>query len=197
MRRWVTIGHDGHMRVMLKFEIDCDVDAAWRALHSPTVVSELYTPLMQLRPIDQLPTSWEPGAHGEVQMLAAGVIPVGRQLIRVSDHERTVRGQRVRIFHDSGIPLSGPLSTLTRWDHQMAVSEIPGRPDRTLWRDRLIIEGATAPLFWPAMWAAWQWRQARITALAPSWAYDPELDDAFDEEDALEAVGADSLAEDA
>ena len=48
----------------------------------------------------------------------------------------------------------------------------PASPARTLWRDRLVIGGAAAPALWPVLWAMWQWRQARITALAPSWAYD-------------------------
>ena len=47
---------------------------------------------------------------------------------------------------------------------------------RTLWRDRLVIDGPTAPLLWPVLWGVWQWRGARIRALAPTWAHDLELD---------------------
>ena len=65
------------------------------------------------------------------------------------------------------------------WDHQMAVSSVAGHPNRTLWRDRLTIGGASAPLLWPTLWALWQWRQLRITQLAPSWAFDlPEAEPA-------------------
>jgi hypothetical protein len=99
----------------------------------------------------------------------------------------------VRIFRDSGIPLTGALAALDVWDHQIAVSPAPGDPGRTLWRDRLVIGGAAAPALWPVLWAMWQWRQARIKALAPSWAYDlPAAEPATREAEAVEpeAVGA-------
>ncbi|MBN9187116.1 MAG: hypothetical protein J0I62_01265, partial [Microbacterium sp.] len=44
---------------------------------------------------------------------------------------------------------------------------------KTLWRDRLVIGGRAAPALWPVLWATWQWRAARIRALAPTWAHDP------------------------
>jgi hypothetical protein len=97
------------------------------------------------------------------------MLPIGTQLIDVSDLERVANRQRVRILRDSGIPLSGPLAALDVWDHQMAVSPAPGDPSRTLWRDRLVIGGAAAPALWPVLWSIWQWRAARLRALAPSW----------------------------
>jgi hypothetical protein len=164
------------MRVLQKFTIDCDADAAWRALHSPRAVAELYGPLVDLAPLDPggLPTSWEPGGEVAVALALGGAIPLGRQLIHVTD--ATVADPRdgapVRIFRDSGIPISGPLAGLDVWDHQIAVSAAPGDPGRTLWRDRLVIGGAVAPLVWPVLWALWQWRATRVRALAPGWAHD-------------------------
>jgi hypothetical protein len=167
------------MRILLKLVIDCDADAAWRALHSPRAVAELYGPMVDLAPLgpDALPTAWEPGADVGVEMRLVGRVPLGRQLIHVS--ERTVPGPHgpVRIFRDSGIPIAGPLAALDVWDHQMAVSPAPGDPAKTLWRDRLVIGGRAAPVLWPALWATWQWRAARIRALAPSWAHDPAPED--------------------
>jgi hypothetical protein len=163
------------MRIMLKFVIDCDADAAWRALHSPRAVAELYGPLLQMDPLaaEGLPTSLESGADVPVQLSIAGALPVGRQLIHVSERRVEEADGDVRILRDSGIPLTGPLAALDVWDHQMAVSPAPGDPTRTLWRDRLVIGGAAAPALWPGLWATWQWRGARIRALAPSWAHDP------------------------
>lgn len=170
------------MRILLKLVIDCDADAAWRAVHSPRAVAELYGPLMQLSPMDPqgLPTAWESGTDAPVQLSVAGLVPVGRQLIHVS--ERTVQDANgpVRIFRDSGIPLTGPLASLDVWDHQMAISAAPEDPTKTLWRDRLTIGGPTALALWPMLWATWQWRAARIAAMAPTWAHDPELDPAAD-----------------
>jgi hypothetical protein len=178
------------MRVLLKLEIDCDADAAWRALHSPRAVAELYGPLIDLAPLDPegLPTSWAPRRADEptrmpqaigVQLRLGGILPLGRQLIQPSDLILTDPrdGAPVRTLRDTGMPLTGPLAGLDVWDHQIAVSPLPGDPARTLWRDRLVIAGATAPLVWPVLWSTWQWRAARIRALAPGWAYDPPAED--------------------
>lgn len=166
------------MRVLLKLTIDCDADAAWRAVHSPRAVAELYGPLIGLEALDPagLPTRWEPGGGVAVGMALGGAVPLGRQLIAVSDRFTADRNGPVRIFHDSGRPLTGPLAALDVWDHQMAISPAPGDPTRTLWRDRLVIGGGAAPALWPLLWSIWQWRAARIRALAPTWAYDPPQD---------------------
>ncbi|MDE0545288.1 hypothetical protein [Microbacterium sp. C7(2022)] len=163
------------MRILLKMVIDCDSDAAWRALHSPRAVGELYGPLVDLTPLETtgLPTTWAPGADIPVQLSALGGIPIGRQFIHISERETASAHGPVRILRDSGIPLTGPLASLDVWDHQMAVSPAPGDPTKTLWRDRLVIGGPTALALWPVLWATWQWRAARIRALAPTWAHDP------------------------
>jgi hypothetical protein len=161
------------MRILLKLVIDCDPDAAWRAIHSPRVVAELYGPLLELAPMAEPPTSFDTGTDLPVRMTVAGRVEVGSQLISVTERETTDGRGRVRIFRDSGIPLTGPLAALDVWDHQMAVSDAPGEPGKTLWRDRLVIGGRAAPLLWPVLWSAWQWRGARIRALAPTWAHDP------------------------
>jgi len=164
------------MRILLKLVIDCDADAAWRALHSPRAVAELYGPLVRIDPIDALPTSWGRGDDAAVR-LSFGHVPIGIHLIDVSDVERVVDGHRVRILRDTGIPLSGPLAGLDVWDHQMAVSAAPGDPARTLWRDRLVIGGRVAPALWPVLWSVWQWRAARLRTLASSWDHDPQHPD--------------------
>ncbi|MFT4281949.1 hypothetical protein [Microbacterium sp.] len=174
------------MRILLKLRLDCDADAAWRALHSPRAVGELYGPFVTLTPMaaEGLPTRFEPGMDAPVRMgvetRVAGTIHLGAQLIHVSDRYAEDRHGPVRIFRDSGIPLTGPLASLDVWDHQMAVSPLPGDPSRTLWRDRLVIGGPTAAALWPALWATWQWRGARLRRLAPTWAHEPESSDADD-----------------
>lgn len=161
------------MRIMLKLVLDCDADAAWRALHSPRAVAELYGPLLELQPFGPpLPTSLEPGDDVPVQLSLCGTVPLGRQLIHVSDRFTSDARGPVRVLRDSGIPLTGPLSSLEVWDHQMAVS--PTDDGRTLWRERLVIGGGAALALWPMLWATWQWRAARLRALAPTWAFDPE-----------------------
>ncbi len=126
---------------------------------------------MDMQPLDPLPSAWEPGSEAAVGLSIGGLIPLGRQLIHISDRRREEGDVPVRILRDSGIPLSGPLAALDAWDHQIAVSPVPGSPDRTLWRERLVIGGCAAPALWPGLWAIWQWRAARIRALAPSWSH--------------------------
>ena len=40
------------MRIMLKLVLDCDADAAWRALHSPRAIADLYGPIVDMMPMD-------------------------------------------------------------------------------------------------------------------------------------------------
>ncbi len=163
------------MRILLKLVLDCDADAAWRALHSPRAVAELYGPFVELEPLaERLPTALTPGLDVPVRMSVGGVVPLGAQLIHTTD--RYVEDSRgpVRILRDSGIPLTGPLAALDVWDHQMAVSPAPGDPSRTLWRDRLVIGGGAAAPLWPVLWSVWQWRGLRLRQLAPTWAHDPD-----------------------
>ncbi len=166
------------MRILLKLVLDCDADAAWRALHSPRAIAELYGPLLQMQPMSPsgAPTSLEPGTDFPVALSAAGFVPLGQQLIHTSDHTTRDANGVVRIFRDSGIPLTGALASLDVWDHQMAVSPAPGDATKTLWRDRLVIGGPAAAPLWPLLWATWQWRGARLRALAPTWAHDPADD---------------------
>lgn len=161
------------MRIHLKLVLDCDADAAWRALHSPRVLAELYGPLVSLDPLaGALPTRLDHGSDVPMRMRVAGV-PLGSQLIHVTDTVTEDSRGPVRILRDSGIPLTGPLSVLDVWDHQMAVSPAPGAPDKTLWRERLVIRGLAAPALWPTLWSIWQWRAGRLLTLAPTWAFDP------------------------
>lgn len=180
----ITITQTGGMYVQLKFPMDTPSDAAWRALRSVAVVRELYSPLVDVRPLgDFIPengsasvelenleavaTMWEPGSV-ECRARLFGIIPLGRQIIRVS-FEQAEDG-RTNLFVDTGGATSGPLALLTGWRHRMAVSPLPGDPGRSLWRDRVEFHGPMAPLYWPVLWALWQWRGQKIRALAPGWA---------------------------
>ena len=139
------------MRILLKLVIDCDADAAWRAVHSPRAVAELYGPLMELSPLvpGGLPTSWEPGDDVPVQLSLGGVVPMGRQLIHTSDRV-TEDAERVgphlpRQRHPAHRPAREP-RRLGPPDGDLAA---PGDPTKTLWRDRLVIGGPTALALWP------------------------------------------------
>src|SRR3546814_262393 len=133
------------MRILLKLVIDCDADAAWRAVHSPRAVAELYGPLLAMEPLAAAPTSWEAGTDPPVQLSLAGPVPMGRQLISVSERKAADAHGRVRILRDRDIPLPGPLPSTDVWDHQLSVAPAPGDPTRPLRRDRAGNGGPPAP----------------------------------------------------
>ena len=181
------------MRVLLKFLLDCDPDAAWRALQSPTAFREVALPWLDFQPDGDtsFPTVWGGGEH-RVRVRALGAFTVGTQAIRLDTLRPAGEAEHAtRILRDSGGGTGGVLSALPHLDHRMAIAPDPAGPDadgrlRTLYRDQLIVRaGALTPLAWYTLWAFWQWRGHRLRRLAPTWAYDPpaasvteELDEA-------------------
>lgn len=161
------------MRVLLKLTLDCQVDAAWRALASPAVLREAVAPWLDFDAPEggELPTVWSEGPH-RVRPLAFGRWPAGEEIVDISYPGGLPEG--VRMLRDGGGAVSGPFAAFARWDHRMAVSSLPD--GRTLYRDQLRASTgnpvADAALWYPT-WAFWQWRGARLRALAPTWRFDP------------------------
>ena len=154
------------MRILLKLELDCTSDAAWRAIRSPDVfraVSAPFTTFDSLEP-GGFPSSWPEGEH-IVRAKAFGVAEIGDQSIKLEFLEPR---NGVRAVRDTGRGLSGPLTLVSTWEHTMAVSALPGA--RTLYRDQLKVEaGVLTPLLWIGFWAFWQWRGIQIARLSRDW----------------------------
>ena len=164
------------MRVLLKEILDCPPDAAWRALQSPAVFREVSSPLISVESLeaDGFPSIWEPGEH-PVELTALGLVPMGKQVIRLE--MSTERRDGVRIVRDTGRGVSGALEAVTLWDHRMAVSADPAGTGKTLYRDQLIFgTGALTLPSWPVFWAMWQWRMLQLKRLAPTWRFDVGID---------------------
>ncbi|MFD1714782.1 hypothetical protein ACFSBZ_09895 [Amnibacterium flavum] len=158
------------MRVLLKLILDCEPEAAWRAIQSPTVFREASLPLLTFRSLEPngFPNRWEEGAH-PIRMSIAGV-PLGSQTIGIEFPER--RHEGVQILRDNGAGLTGLNTVFDKWDHRMAIAADPAGTGKTLYRDRLSFSAGPLTLaVWPSMWALWQLRGARLTALAPSWTH--------------------------
>jgi hypothetical protein len=165
------------MTVMLKERLECRPDAAWRALRSPTVMREVAGPWLGYASLEDsgFPSIWEPGGH-PVRLLAGGLVPVGEQDIDI--RLDTTSHDGVRIVRDAGHGMAGVPATIRSWYHRMAVAPHPDDPAATLYRDRLEFDaGALTPLMWPGMWSLWQWRGARIKALAPGFDELPAADE--------------------
>lgn len=154
-----------HMRVLLKLVLDCSPDAAWKAIRSPQVLTEVSWPLTQFTSLEPngFPEVWEAGEH-PVEVKALGLVPMGEQVIGISFP--TLPG--VRAMRDTGRGLSGPLALITSWQHTLTVAEAPG--GKTLYRDQLKFEaGALTLLLWPVYWAFWQWRAIGLARSAKRW----------------------------
>lgn len=161
------------MRVLLKLILDCEPDAAWRAVRSPAVFREVSSPLLEFSSLEPagFPSIWTPGEH-PVSVRAAGLVPMGQQVIRLAMSEDRIDG--VRIVRDTGYGISGPVAATTAWDHRMAIAPDPAGTGKTLYRDQLKFSaGRVSALAWPSFWAFWQWRGIRLHQLAPTWAFDP------------------------
>jgi hypothetical protein len=154
------------MRILLKLELDCTPDAAWTAIRSPKnlrAVSFPFTTFASLED-DDFPELWPEGRH-LVSVRALGLTDIGRQSIDVSYSERP---GGVRMMRDSGGGVSGPLSLVTHWRHEMAVSPLPN--GRTLYRDQLRFSAGVLTLpMWLFYWVFWQWRAFGLRRLAPTW----------------------------
>ena len=153
------------MRVLLKIVLDCEPDAAWRAIRSPSVLREVSAPLTTFESLEAggFPAVWEAGEH-PVRVKALGIIPLGEQIIGIS--YPTLPG--VRAMRDTGRGLSGQLALITSWQHTLTVAPAPG--GGTLYRDQLrFTAGPLTLLLWPVYWAFWQWRAIGMRRLARGW----------------------------
>ncbi len=162
------------MRILLKTVLDCDPDTAWRAIRSPAVLQAVSAPWMGFESREEggFPEEWPTGEH-VVCVKAFGIVPIADQVIGISFPQRR---DGVRMMRDNGRGLVGAFAPMRRWQHSLTVAAAPG--GRTLYRDQLIIEaGVLTPLFWAGTWAFWQWRAARMRALAPTWASRPSVPD--------------------
>ena len=153
------------MRVLLKFELDCSADVAWRAIRSPAGLKQVSAPFMEFHSEQGgFPEMWPAGEH-LVHVKLFGLASMGRQVIAISFPQP--RGN-TRLVRDTGYGISGVFTSVNNWRHTMAVT--PLSSGRTLYRDELRVDaGALTPLMWPAYWAFWQWRAIRMRMLARSW----------------------------
>lgn len=154
------------MRILLRAVIACPPDAAWALLTTPAGMRSVAAPLLDFRSLEPggFPARWPEGSH-TVELLAFGVLPVGRQTVDISFERRGDARTGTRIVHDTGQALSWPLTLTTRWHHRMAVSGTPG--GSTLFRDELRFSaGVLTPVLWLGYWVFWQWRLRGIIRLA-------------------------------
>ena len=148
------------MKISTRATLDCSIDSAWEALHTPEVFRAVSAPFTVFRtpPGGELPQRFEPGVDYGVDVWASGILPLGRQTIHLTDQ---VTDWTSRTVTDTGHGDSGALGQLRAWNHQMRLT---ARPDgRTDFHDTLSVRaGAITPLLWLAMRVMWSWRAMRL-----------------------------------
>ena len=144
------------MDIRLKLTLDADIETVWDALARPAQMQAAASPFIRVRSLEKggFPAKWIPDTPHRVALSLFGLIPLGTQVVEPHFELRS-NGERAVV--DSGAPTSGPLTSLTEWEHTMAVSAINDR--QTSYRDRLHIGGGwlTVP-FGIGLWFMWQLR---------------------------------------
>lgn len=157
------------MRITVTFDLECDPDTTWRALHAPAVIASVYGPLLRMRSEGPMPAALTDGDTLRVRLLVWPGLVVGRQLIRITDEREFIDGRERRTMHDRGQPLRGPLALLRGWHHRMSLTPSRSLPGGTTWHDTLEATGPFAALYRPALALVWRMRAARIRRLARGW----------------------------
>lgn len=157
--------NNGQVRVRVSTTLACSIDAAWEALHTPGVFTRVSAPFTRFRPVDSaLPERFDTDTDYRVTVLAFGLIPIGRQTIRLVDQ---VDHWATRSTTDVGHGDSGALAQLSGWRHQM---RLQARPDgHTDFRDELQAKaGVLTPFAWLGLQVFWWWRASRLRRIALS-----------------------------
>jgi ligand-binding SRPBCC domain-containing protein len=155
------------MHVGLRIVLDAPVEVVRDALRSPQVMVAVTEPLLVYRSRDPrgFPPHWTPGEPHPIAADVFGVLPAGDTWVDLDAYD--VDG--VPVQRDNGGGESGLFGLMTM-RHRMAATAIDD--EHTLLRDRLTYRMRPAVLgllLWPGLWVTWQWRAARMRALAPSW----------------------------
>jgi hypothetical protein len=124
--------------------LDAEPGAVWEELQRPALLEYVASPLVVFDPVDprSFPEQWGADEY-EVAMRLFGVVPLGRQTIRVSTVRATdTEGEQFYQLRDDG---SGRLVPV--WDHRISVRETAD--GKTVYTDEIEVEaGVLTPLVW-------------------------------------------------
>lgn len=158
------------MHVGLRIVLNAPVEVVRDALLAPEVMVAVTRPMLVYRSLSAagFPRRWTPGTPHPVRADAFGVLSSGRTRVDID----LIEIDGVPVQRDNGGGTSGLFARMDM-QHRMAATPLPD--GRTLFRDRLSYRTRPRPLgivLWPGLWVVWQWRAARMRALAPTWRLD-------------------------
>ena len=143
------------MTVVLTTRLEAPPDRVWELLWRPETLMHVAWPLLRFVPTEPLPRRWREGGVYAVKVRLGGVLPIGRQEIRVSSG---VEGDE-RWLRDDGRG-----SLVRRWDHRVRVA--PSPDGGTRYTDEIDVEaGALTPVVRAFAELFYRHRQRRWRAL--------------------------------
>ena len=122
--------------IVLSCHLAAPMDRIWAEVQRPELLHFVAHPLLRFRPVrpDRFPSRWEKGDY-VVSMLWRGIVPLGRQTIRISQPKGPDGTKQIRDNGHSGL--------IKRWDHLITLE-----PDGsgTRYTDHVTIEAGLLTL---------------------------------------------------
>ncbi|GAA4465034.1 hypothetical protein GCM10023189_45130 [Nibrella saemangeumensis] len=140
------------MTITLSSYLAISAEVAFDRVKRPALLHYIGYPLIHFVPSTPFPSVWQEGEY-ETQMNLLGLIPLGRQLIRIELPTPATDGSfRVR---DNG---QGQLART--WDHWITIN--PVDTNRCRYTDQVSVQaGLLTPLVWLFALGFYSWRQYR------------------------------------
>lgn len=140
------------MIVALSTTLTTAAEVAYQHVRCSALLHYVAHPLIRFRPTTSFPSLWQEGPY-ETELCLLGLIPLGRQTIRIELPNGPADGTfRVR---DNG---QGHLAHT--WDHWITIE--PLNANRCRYTDRIIIRaGLLTPFVWLFALGFYAWRQYR------------------------------------
>lgn len=140
------------MIVALSTTLTVAAEVAYEHVRRSALLHYVAHPLIRFRPETSFPSVWQPGSY-ETKLYLLGLIPMGRQTIRIELPDGPADGSfRVR---DNG---QGHLAHT--WDHWITIE--PLSANRCRYTDRVTIRaGFITPFVWLFALSFYVWRQYR------------------------------------
>ena len=152
------------MKITASATLPVDIDTAWEMLHTPAVFKSVSSPftIFREKPGHPLPDRFVPDTDSTVRVFAGGIIPLGKQIIRLED---SVESPDHRHTTDVGHGVSGMLGMLKNWRHRMSLER---RTDgQTQFNDQLTVNASwQTPVLWLGFSVFWRWRAMRLRQIA-------------------------------
>jgi hypothetical protein len=151
------------MKFSIQLSLDSPPERVFKLFQDPLVFAEVSDPLLSFLPVQpqKFPNRYESGKRYVVQVCAFRVFVIGKQEINPIFED----SKELKIFRDNGRGLSGALSLISKFDHQMTLRALPGNKTELL--DELEFRGGIfTPFLGITFFFFWKWRHFKLKRVA-------------------------------